>query len=86
MDRRCSDAGAQTLYGEAKGLTSAPGLDINTLYGQLLTRMVDEVDANAKYAVIVRAKHEALALRVPRRARDLLGIEVYVVDEGDQVS
>ncbi len=31
--------GAERLVGEAKGVTSAPGLDVDTLYGQLLRRM-----------------------------------------------
>ena len=30
------------LYAEAKGRTSAPGLDVDTAYGQLLRRMLAE--------------------------------------------
>ncbi len=31
--------GSERLVGEAKGVTSSPGLDVDTLYGQLLRRM-----------------------------------------------
>lgn len=34
--------GSQTLYAEAKGRTSSIGLDVDTLYGQLLRRLPDE--------------------------------------------
>ena len=30
-----------TLYAEAKGRTTSPGLDVDTMYGQLLRRMTD---------------------------------------------
>ncbi|NAZ86466.1 hypothetical protein [Kineococcus indalonis] len=30
----------QVLYAEAKGRTAAPGLDVDTMYGQLLRRML----------------------------------------------
>ena|SRR5688572_29611999 len=56
-----------TLYAEAKGLTAAIGLDIDTMYGQILRRMPIEA--------------RAAVLRVSHRVRQLLRIEVYCVDE-----
>jgi hypothetical protein len=48
-----------TLYAEAKGRTSLVGLDIDTLYGQLLRRMpLDE--SNARFAVVVPVEARAL--------------------------
>lgn len=44
--------GSERLVGEAKGVTSSPGLDVNTLYGQLLRRMTTP-DAAIRFAVIV---------------------------------
>src|SRR5215218_8687332 len=63
-----------------------PGAGLDTLYGQLLRRMpATEVDdSSTRFAVVVPAGSQAAALRVPRRVRDLLRIDVYVVsDEGD---
>ena len=34
-----ADRGRERLYVEAKGKTMAPGLDVDTAYGQLLRRM-----------------------------------------------
>jgi hypothetical protein len=34
-----AERGAEKLYAEAKGRTAAIGLDVDTLYGQLLRRM-----------------------------------------------
>ena len=46
-----------------------------TLY-PLLNRMTD---SDARYAVVVPESSQRAALRVPRRVRDLLGIDVFVV-------
>ncbi len=42
----------QRLYVEAKGVTSSPGLDVDTLYGQLLRRMRPDED-HSRYAIVV---------------------------------
>ena len=74
------------LYVEAKGRTTSPGLDIDTMYGQVLRRMPIEEDLNARFAVVVPDRALAAALRVGERVRRLLRIEVYAVDEKDAVS
>jgi hypothetical protein len=79
----CRDG--ETLYVEAKGRTAAMGLDVDTLYGQLLRRMpIAEVPA-ARFAVVVPSEGAAAAVRVSRRVRQLMRIELYEVDGGDAV-
>lgn len=73
-----------TLYVEAKGRTSSPGLDIDTLYGQLLRRMQNP-DSNSRYAVVVPSAALAAALRVPEWVRDRLQVDVHAVDPDDHV-
>jgi hypothetical protein len=41
---------------------------------------------DAHFAVVVPARAEASALRVPSRVRALLGVEVFVVDDAGVVS
>ena len=80
--------GNETIYAEAKGRTkSRPGAGLDTLYGQLLRRMpAEEVgDTNTRFTVVIPAGAEAAALRVPRRVRDLLRIDVYAVSDDHQV-
>lgn len=71
--------GADVLYAEAKGRTAAAGLDIDTLYGQLLRRMPPGTDEHVRFGVVVPAEIVHHALRVPPRVRDLLHIDVYSV-------
>ena len=71
--------GDETLYAEAKGRTAAVGLDIDTMYGQILRRMPFDEDPNARFAVVVPASAVANAMRVKQRVRELLRIEVYGV-------
>jgi hypothetical protein len=80
--------GVETIYAEAKGRTkSRAGGGVDALYGQLLRRMPPEEvsDATTRFAVVVPTGREAkAALRVPKRVRDVLRIDVYAVsDEGD---
>ena len=80
--------GNETIYAEVKGKTkSRPGAGLDTLYGQLLRRMPPEEvgDAATRFAVVVPAGAEAAALRVPKRIRELLRIDVYTVDDDRQV-
>jgi hypothetical protein len=75
----------ERLYTEAKGRTAAIGLDLDTLYGQLLRRIPIGADGNSRFAVVVPTEGEAAALRVPARVRQLLRIEVYVVSATGEV-
>jgi hypothetical protein len=77
----------QRMYVEAKGRTTSPGLDVDTMYGQILRRMPLEADDESyAFAVVVpTGAAERAALRVPARVRELLRIAVYVVDETDAV-
>jgi hypothetical protein len=72
------------LYAEAKGRTMAIGLDVDTLYGQLLRRMKDPA-SGARYAVVVPTAALKAALRVPAWVRDRLAVEVYEVDDNEAV-
>jgi len=72
------------LYAEAKGRTAAMGLDIDTMYGQLLRRMPAK-PTDARFAVVVPTKGVDAALRVPKRVRDLLEVDVYSVDDAGRV-
>lgn len=76
--------GDERLYAEAKGRTREIGLDVDTLYGQLLRRMTDR-DDDARYAVVVPAAAVPAALRVPDWVREGLKIDVYEVDDAGQV-
>ncbi len=80
--------GNETIYAEVKGQTkSRPGAGLDTLYGQLLRRMpAEEVsDPNTRFAVVIPTGAKAAALRVPRRVRDVLRIDVYAVSDDGQV-
>lgn len=79
--------GDETIYAEVKGRTkSRPGAGLDTLYGQLLRRMpAEEQNLCTRFAVVIPAGAEAAALRVPRRVRDVLCIDVYAVSDDGQV-
>lgn len=77
--------GDHTMYVEAKGRTASPGLDVDTLYGQLLRRMPPQAVGSAAFAVVVPLGAVRAALRVPERVRQLLGIVVYGVSDEDEV-
>ena len=76
--------GDVTLYAEAKGRTEAIGLDVDTLYGQLLRR-VPEDGMNSVLGVVVPDRAVTAALRVPQWIRDRLRVHVWVVSDDDQV-
>jgi len=77
--------GDRTLYAEAKRRTAAMGLDVDTMYGQLLRRDPLDDALGAEYGVVVPTEARTAALRVPLAVRELLGITVYVVDEAGGV-
>jgi hypothetical protein len=74
----------ERLVGEAKGRTSSPGLDLDTLYGQLLRRMTTQTP-DTRYAVIVPSSALWHAERVPAHVRTLLAIDLYTVAEDGTV-
>lgn len=74
-----------SIYAEAKGHTSSPGLDVDTMYGQLLRRMGDEPRPRTRYAVVVPATALTAAKRVPTWVRSRLAIDVYAVYEDGRV-
>ena len=73
-----------TLYAEAKGRTEAIGLDVDTLYGQLLRR-VPEDGMNSVLGVVVPETAVTAALRVPQWIRDRLRVHVWAVSDDDHV-
>ncbi|MFF0264670.1 hypothetical protein [Kribbella sp. NPDC004536] len=76
--------GDERIYAEVKGRTSEPGLDVDTMFGQLLRRMTD---ATARYAVVVPEGRALTAvLRVPASVLERLGIDVYAVTDDGAVS
>jgi hypothetical protein len=75
-----------TLYAEAKGRTTDPGLDVDTMYGQLLRRMPGEPSASDRFAVVVPSEVIVAAVRVPRWIRQRLNITIYAVDAEGEVS
>ena len=78
-----ADRGAERLIAEAKGVTMAPGLDVDTMYGQLLRRM--GVQPGTRYAVVVPEKLIPAASRVPEEIRQRLRIDLYGIDSEDVV-
>lgn len=76
--------GAETLVAEVKGHTSSGGLDVDTLYGQLLRRMTSPAE-ETRYAVVVPASLRGKVERVSAAVRDLLDIDVWLVDESSEV-
>lgn len=78
-----AERGDQKVFAEAKGRTAAQGLDVDTMYGQILRRMPSPMPPNARFGVVVPASARHHALRVPQEIRDALKIDVYVVaDDG----
>jgi hypothetical protein len=80
-----AERGDERFYGETKGKTTAPGLDIDTAYGQLLRRMLPEEVGEARFGIVVPSSTRAAALLVSKRVRDALRIDVYLVDDDDNV-
>lgn len=79
-----AERGGEVIVAEAKGLTSDPALDIDTLYGQLLRRM-SERSTTTRFAVVVPKEMRTVALRVPQEIRTTLRIDVYTVDPAGAV-
>ena len=79
--------GDTKLFAEIKGrTTSRAGAGVDSLYGQLLRRMPPEEmdEPTTRFAVVVPDSARVAALRVPKRVRDALRIDIYsVADNGD---
>jgi len=74
----------ETIYAEAKGRTAAIGLDVDTMFGQLLRRMKEQPAAGDQYAVVLPTEAKSAVVRIPARVRAALGIRAFLVsDEGD---
>jgi hypothetical protein len=79
-----AERGDERLIGEVKGHTgSNSGLDIDTMFGQLLRRMTP--GAATTWAVIVPTRSLTAVLRVPIDVRRRLGIRVFEVRDDDEV-
>jgi hypothetical protein len=71
-----------TLLAEAKGTTTSAGLDVDTVYGQLLRR-INTGRGGESYALVVPTSARKAAERVAGDVRSLLRIALYVVaDDG----
>lgn len=74
----------ETIYAEVKGRTAAIGLDVDTMFGQLLRRMKEQPAAGDQYAVVLPSEAKTAVLRVPARVRAALGVRVFLVSaDGD---
>jgi len=77
--------GEEKPYAEARGRTAAIGLDVDTLYGQLLRRMKDP-GTTARYAVVVPTAALNAALRVPGWVRERLHVDIFEADNSGVVN
>lgn len=75
------------LYAWVKGCSSGhPGEWLDTVYGQLLRRIpLKRFPPDYKVRVVVPTGAEVAALRLSRRVRELLQIDIYVVSDHGQV-
>lgn len=76
--------GPLTLYAEAKGRTEAMGLDVDTLYGQLLRRVPEEAE-DSLLGVVVPERAVDAALRVPEWIRERLRVHIWAVSDDGRV-
>lgn len=72
--------GVEHIVAEVKGTTSSAGLDVDTAYGQLLRRMVDQPEGT-RFAMVVPESGRYAALRVPVDIREKLAIDAWVVND-----
>jgi periplasmic divalent cation tolerance protein len=75
-----------TLYAEAKGRTSGIGLDVDTLYGQLLRRIPAARRPMDRFAVVVPREGAAAACRVPIWVRQALAITIHSISDAGSVT
>jgi hypothetical protein len=76
--------GEERLVAEAKGNTGAnSGLDVDTMFGQLLRRMGDQ--RVTEWAIVVPTAVLPKVMRVPETMLARLSIEVFEVTDHDVV-
>lgn len=80
-----AERAGRRMYVEAKGRTAAPGLDVDTMFGQLLRRMPPDELGSVDFAVVVPDVAIRFVLRVPKRVRDVLRIRAFSVAEDGTV-
>lgn len=73
------------MYVEAKGRMAAPGLDVDTMFGQLLRRMPPNEVGSVDFAVVVPDVAIRFVLRVLKRACDVLRIRAFSVAQDGTV-
>ena len=73
----------ETVIAEAKGHTAAPGLDVDTMFGQMLRRMSDAEQTS--YAVVVPRSLVDHVRRVAPAVRASLRVTVFAVDDDGSV-
>lgn len=79
--------GGETIYAEVKGRAGPDtGTALDILYGQLLRRMENEDVPGVRYAVVVPDVAVTSAKRVPAWVRARLRVDLYAVNEKDQVT
>lgn len=79
-----AERGDERLIGEVKGHTGgSTGLDVDTMFGQLLRRM--KPGAATTWAVIVPTRSVPAVMRVPIETRRALGIRVFEIRDDDEV-
>lgn len=61
------------------------GLDVDTLYGQLLRRMPIADESISRFVVVVPSAAVKAAIRVPPRVREMLRIDIFEVTDDDRV-
>lgn len=75
------------ILAEAKGRTAAGGLDVDTMFGQLLRRMPQERPGlDTRFAVVVPTAASTAVGRVPRWVRRELRIDIYLVNDDGSVA
>ena len=78
-----AERAGERIVAEVKGITTEPGLDIDTMYGQILRRM--RTFDRTRYAVVVPDTAVPKALRVEDEVRARLNLCVFGVAMDDTV-
>lgn len=80
-----AERNGESMFAEVKGRTgSNSGLDVDTMYGQLLRRMTPK-RLGATWAVVVPSSAVRAVLRVDESIRGQLGIRVFEVRDDETV-
>jgi len=75
------------VLAEAKGRTAAIGLDVDTMFGQLLRRMPATGPSDGtRFAVVVPTETVSAVRRIPAWVLEELQIDIYVVGDDGSVT